>query len=231
MEIAVSALPLDDGECDDIIAYALSRGFEINLHAPFGVNNISSKDKELLESSVMNVFRSIDIAARHSLGVVTFHPGRLSEDTDSTEENFSQMLDSISRIALYAKEKRVKVGIENMEKRRYEYVLTIDDLNRFAHLTKDNPYFGATIDIAHYSSLNIGFPPLEKLRLPIFDTHLSQNVGGAMHCSLLADAGSIDLSKALRLLQDFSKDVFVVLEVRTDVLESRNMLESIYRSL
>ena len=44
MEIAVSKLPEDEKEQDEIITYALSHGLTLNLHAPYGINNISSSD-------------------------------------------------------------------------------------------------------------------------------------------------------------------------------------------
>ena len=58
MEIAVSRLPSDEKLRDEIINNALSRGLTLNLHAPFGINNISSSDYERRVSSIRNVKNS-----------------------------------------------------------------------------------------------------------------------------------------------------------------------------
>lgn len=231
MEIAVSKLPEDEKEQDEIITYALSHGLTLNLHAPYGINNISSSDPDRRASSIANVKHSIDLAARHGLGVVAFHPGRLSDDTESPEENWERMMEIVSDIALYAKENKVFVAIENMELRPYELVYTIDDLNRFAHLSENNPYFGVTLDFAHYSSHGIGLPDLSKLKLPLFDVHLSQNVNQKMHCPLSSEGGSLDIGAVCRLLFEHGYDGLVVLEVSGDPLESKKILEEILETL
>jgi sugar phosphate isomerase/epimerase len=138
----------------------------------------------------------------------------------------------VTDIAQYAKEKKVRVGIENMEKRPYELVFTIDDLNRFAHLTENNPYFGATIDFAHYSSHNIGLPNLDELKLPLYNVHLSQNsAGGKMHHSLVCDNGLVNLVEVCRSLENYGYDKLVVLEVGGIVLESKQTLEAALKEL
>ena len=149
IEIATSALPEEESEQDRIIKYAKSLGFGVQLHAPFGKNNISSSDEERRLSSIANTKHAIDLAARHGIEVVCFHPGRRSDDVETAEENFPRLYEAVEEIVLYAKEKRVRVALENMELRPYEYIMTVADLNRFAPLAKDNEYFGVTIDFCH----------------------------------------------------------------------------------
>lgn len=212
MEPAMSKLPEDEGELDSVITYALSQGLTLNLHAPYGINNIASSDSIRRTSSIANVKRTIDIAAKYNLGTVTFHPGRLSDDADSLEETWARMMDAVSDIAQYAKEKKIFVGIENMERRPYELVYTIADLNRFAPLAENNPYFGVTIDFAHYASHGIGLPDLCALKLPIYDVHLSQIVDGKMHAELSKEGGTPDICAVCRLLAAYGYDGVVVLE-------------------
>lgn len=231
MEIAVSKLPEDEEEQDEIISYALSHGVSLNLHAPYGINNISSADPDRRKSSIANVKHSIDLVAKHGLGVVAFHPGRLSDDAESPEENWERMMDIVSDIAQYAKKKKVFVAIENMELRPYELVYSIDDLNRFAHLSENNPYFGVTLDFAHYSSHGIGLPDLKKLKLPLYDVHLSQNVDQKMHRALSSEDGSLDIREVCRLLLDYGYDGLVVLEVEGNASESKKILEEILNTL
>jgi len=231
MEIATSRLPEGDSEQDEIVSYALSRGFTLNLHAPFGINNITSTDPERCASSIANVKKAIDLAARHNLGTVTFHPGRLCGDDETSEEHWARMMEIIADITRYAKERKVYLGLENMELRPFELVYTVEDLNRFAPLGENNPYFGVTMDFTHYSSHGIGMPDLHALKLPVYDVHLSQNVGGKMHCDLTSEDGILDVPEVCRLLSDYGYDGLVVLEIRGDMKESKEALEQVLSSL
>ena len=212
IEIATSALPEEESEQDRILSYAKTLGFEVQLHAPFGKNNISSSDISRRLSSIANTKHAIDLAQKHGIEVVCFHPGRRSDEEETPEENFPGLYEAVQEIVEYGKEKCVRVALENMERRPYEYIMTIDDLNRFAPLAKDNPYFGVTIDFCHYSSHTVGDIPLASLLLPIYDVHLSQNVDGKMHRNL-NEEGRVSLAHVASMLRAVAYDGFVTLEV------------------
>ena len=133
---------------------------------------------------------------------------------------------AVGEIAAYAKEKHVRVGLENMERRKFELVYTIEDLNRFAELGKDNPYFGVTLDFAHFSSHGILKPDLSGLKLPIHNVHLSQGLDGKMHVPLTVENGMVDLKSVCQVLKDYDYDSLVVFEVPEDHLNSRRLLEA-----
>ena len=231
MELAVARLPEDETSLDELITYAQSRGMSLNLHAPYGINNITATDSARRLSSIANVKRTIDLSAKYKLGTVTFHPGRLSDNADDPKDIWASMMEIVSDIALYAKEKKVFIGIENMERRPYELVYTINDLNRFAPLARDNPYFGATIDFAHYASHGIGLPDLQALELPIHDVHISQIVDGKMHSALSNTDGAPHIASVCGLLADYGYDGPLVLEVTDRVWESAEMLRSAIKSI
>lgn len=225
MECAAVNLPESEADKDELFTYAISRGLTINIHAPYGENNITSTDMERRASSIANVKASIDLAAKYGLGVVTFHPGRLSEETDDPEEIWADLMEVVSDIAQYAKEKQVYVGMENMELRPYELVFTIDDLNRFAKFGENNPYFGVTIDFAHYVTLGIGLPDLRKLELPLHNVHLSQ-VKDRPHVPLTNTDGRVDVDSICRLLADYGYTGTIVLEHGPPLWESVEMLQT-----
>ena len=231
MGLTAVRLPEDEEKRDAIISFALSHGAEINLHAPFGINNISSTDKELRRTSIENTKRSIDLAAKFALKAVTFHPGRQTVETDDPEEIWADMMEAVAEIAQYAKEKKVNVGIENMELRPYELVQTVEDLNRFAHLGVDNPYFGVTIDFAHYTTLGIGLPDLTKLKLPIHNVHLSQVRGGTANHSLAFTDGDVDLAGVCKALKEYGYDGHVLLEIGPPFWESVDILNAVNDSI
>lgn len=226
IEIATTALPEEASEQDRIVEYAKSLGFGVQLHAPFGKNNISSSDEVCRCSSIQNTKNAIDLAARHGIDIVCFHPGRRSDDGESAEENFPRLYEAVREIAEYVKEKRVHVALENMERRPYEYIMTVDDLNRFAPLGEDNEYLGVTIDFCHYSSHTVGEVPLHQIRLPLFDVHLSQNVGGKMHRNL-NEEGEISLALVDAMLRRIGYDGFVTLEVLDHKVSLDALLEAL----
>lgn len=231
MEITVSHLPDEPARQDEIIALAKEKGFELSLHSAFGKNNIIDTDEENRVRSIAQAKAAIDLAARHDLLCVTFHPGRLSAEWESIAEKWEQLLKTVGQIAEYAKEKKVRVGLENMERRNYELVYTVEDLNRFAELGKDNPYFGVTLDFAHFSSHGILKLDLSKLKLPVYNVHLSQGLNGKMHVPLTVEKGMVDLESVCRVLKDYDYDSLVVFEVPGDHLGGRHLLEETMRQV
>lgn len=230
MEIAVPELPSEPSMREEIFRYARAKGFALNLHAPYGVNNISSMDEECRLSSIANMKLAIDIAAEHSLGVVTFHPGRRSPEETGSQENYERMLEAVGEIADYAKQRQVRVGIENMEVRPNEYIHTVEDMNGFSRFAEGNPYFGVTFDFGHYASLGKGLPPLDTLTLPLVDVHLSRYFGTRAHSALITEDAD-ELAEITRLLREYGYDGFVVLEVGDGVFESIEVLRKVLASV
>lgn len=231
MDYAAARLPQNEADTHELITYAVSRGMHLNIHAPYGENNISSTDPERRASSIANMKGSIDLVAKYGLGVVTFHPGRCTKETDDPDVIWADMMDAVGEIAAYAKEKKVYLGIENMELRPYELVFTIDDMNRFAPFCENNPYFGATIDFAHYATHNIGLPDLKALKLPLHNVHLSQVRNGSAHHALTFTDGIVDIDAICRLLKDYGYDGQVVLEIGSNVFESVEILDQTIKRL
>ena len=224
-EIIATRLPVMPDEQDEIINYANNQGIRASLHAPYRNVNIIDSDKEKKEQSISLIKESIDIAKRYNLQAVTFHPGRLSADGEDEEEKWAELMDAVREIAEYAKEKQVKVGIENMELRKYELVQTIDDFNRLAEIGENNPYFGVTLDFVHFATHGIFSPDLKKLKLPVHNVHLSQQSDGKTHLPLTVKNGTIDFVNVCNILNDYGYDGYCVFEINDDFYKSRCILE------
>lgn len=224
IEITVHTLP--ENERDELIEYARSKGLDISLHALYRGINIIDTDIENKKRSISEVKNAIDLAAKHNISTVTFHPGRLTSEDEDKGAKWDELLAAAREIAEYAKEKRVYAGIENMEKRQGELVYTVDDLNRFAPIGEDNPYFGVTVDYVHFSTHGI-MPDLGTLKLPLFNVHLSQKAGKGTHLPLTVENGEVDLRGVCEGLRGYGYDRFVVLEVVGKHRESREILEKI----
>ena len=226
MELATSALPSDSGRRDAVIRYAKECGFTASIHAPYGTTNITSSDPLLRAESLGRVRDAIILAARHELSTVTVHPGRLSSPEESPADNIALMLDTVAELAELARSLGVRLGLENMELRKNELIRSVDELNVFAPIAKENPYLGVTIDFVHYSTLGLGMPDLSALKLPIYDVHLSQNVDGVTHLSLTKPNGIVDLTAVFRSLTESGYDGLTVLEIRDGHAESLRLLNN-----
>ena len=209
---------------EEMIEYALSKGVGVSLHVHHGPNNITDTDKENQKLSLSQVKYCIDLVARYGLETVTFHPGRLSAEGESESDKWQQLFSVVEEIAAYAKEKQVRVAIENMELRPMELVYTIEDLNRFAYIGENNPWFGVTLDFAHFASLDIIKPELSALRLPLFNVHLSQLTEEKMHAPLTAEGGKVDVPGVCKLLRDYGYTGRIILEQNADYAESLQLL-------
>ena len=112
-----------------------------------------------------------------------------------------------------------------------ELVYTIDDLNKFAYIGENNPWFGVTLDFAHFASLGIIKPDLSQLKLPVFNIHLSQLTEEKMHAPLTAQNGKVDVPGVCKLLRDYGYTGRIILELSADYAESLQLFREISRNI
>ena len=229
MELASTSLPTDPADADRVVAYAREKGFTLSIHAPYGKTNITSPDPEVRAWSVERVADAIRFAARHSIDLVALHPGRFGgvEGEPAAEENLALMTETLRELGEIAREGGVRIALENMEARPNEIVHSVKELNYFAPLAAENPYFGVTMDFSHYLTLGIGLPDLSELKLPLFDVHLSQTVEGKPHFTLERKDGIADLPVIVSDLRAYGYAGPVVLEVREGHGASRAILSEV----
>ena len=118
------------------------------------------------------------------------------------------MIQAVSAISRYALKRDVFVGLENMEARKKELVLTVEDLDRFACL--QNPRFGVTVDLSHFATNGITDPL--KPRLPIHNIHISQCRDGKPHFPM-QDGGTVLTGALEQWLENY--DGCIVLELKS----------------
>lgn len=214
IEIQTDYLLEDVAEQNKSLEYAVKNGLTVSLHAPCGDINISALNRGIRRESVSQVKQAIDLAEVNGGRVVTFHPGRLSSARENIEDKWKVLLDAVCEIAEYAKEKKVYVAIENMEFRKKEVVYTVDDLNRFENIGKNNPYFGVTLDFSHFATNKIYAPEISELKLPVYNVHLSQCVNRKPHCPLYED-GEIEINDIQKILDSCGYESVIVLELKS----------------
>lgn len=214
IEIQTDYLPCEPEKQDECIEYAQKSGLIVSLHAPCSDINISALNRGIREESIRQVKKAINIAARHKLRVVTFHPGRLSSLRENAEEKWIVMLESVEEISDYAKNKMVYIAVENMEHRSRELLYTIEDFKKFEVLAKNNPYFGVTIDFSHFATNKIYNPELTHLQIPVHNIHLSQCAEDKPHLPLYVN-GDIKLDTIIEFLERYKINTTIILELKS----------------
>lgn len=214
IEIQTDYLPEEEKECDCVFARIEECGMEVNLHAPSGDINISAANRGISKESVAQIKMIIDLAKKYQVRNVTFHPGRLSSMREDKDKKWDVLLNSVEKIAAYAKEQKVYVSIENMENRSKELVMNADDLNRFEPMGSENEYFGVTLDFSHFATNGILSPNLKQLKLPIRNVHISQCVDKKPHLSLETAEGEVRLCEMMKELLEIEYQGMYVLEVK-----------------
>lgn len=215
IEIQTDYLPEDKKAYDTVFAYARQRGLEVSLHAPCGDINITALNRGIRRESIEQVKDAIDLANCYGARVLTFHPGRLSSAREKIEAKWKLLLEVTEEIADYAAVKKVSVGIENMECRKKEFVLSTEDLNRFENIAKENPYFGVTLDFSHFAANKILPEQFGPLSLPVKNVHMSQCIDGKPHLPLDLPGGKVNVVKVFELLDEIGYQDMVVMELKS----------------
>jgi sugar phosphate isomerase/epimerase len=121
-----------------------------SIHAPY-FSDAPNYPKELVvDTSNLNVTQerllneSIMIAEALGSGVVVIHPGRINGDK---ERSFNNMISNLSRIATFAKDRNVMLGLENKEGTdRENLCIGASELVEAIERT-NSPNLGGTFDI------------------------------------------------------------------------------------
>lgn len=234
IDIQADYLPEEEEKKNQVLDHAKKMGLALSFHAPCGDVNIAAQNMGVRKESINQMKQTIDMAQRYGARVMTFHPGKLTSTRENAEEKWKILLDSVAEIIAYAAEKKVHVALENMECRKKELVRTVSDLNRFAVLGTENPYFGVALEFSHFAANGIFLPKLEELKLPVKSVYISQYMDGRPHFSLTEENGEIQLDKVQRLLDSIGYDSYMVLGLKSIqgckvFEESRRILEESFR--
>ena len=117
------------------------------------------------------------------------HPGRTSSSKDPREQYWATQIESLSEMALKAKEFGIDVNMDIMEPRKKEIVTTPETANAILHaISMKN--FGITLDIAHAQLTGSPLEFIRKLKI-ISHIHLSDTKGDTPH--YLLGQGDLDV--------------------------------------
>lgn len=148
IEIWVEHLWMGEPDLAALRADLDSRGMGRTLHAPTRDINLTSTNPGIRRESLRQSLEALDIAARIGAGVVTVHPGRMSTSRDNPAGFEGAQVEAFAGIAARAAELGLTVGIEIMERRSGELVISPEQANALVAAVA-SPACGVTVDVAH----------------------------------------------------------------------------------
>jgi len=197
---------LSPGELKKLLTRA---GITGQIHMDTRDINLASTNRVIRKTSLDQVLSAIEYAALLEAQVVTVHPGRLvsMKEYASLEQIWSYQIEAFGFLANRAEQEGVVIGIENMENRPQELVLTENQLRKIIQGV-GSPSLETTLDVAHLYSLNQGLDSLAHWQLPLANVHISQ-AGSKMHLPIYAP-GEIDYHQAFSCLAGQYQGMLVV---------------------
>ncbi|KZE37826.1 hypothetical protein AV656_09885 [Bhargavaea cecembensis] len=162
-------------------------GLSYQIHADVRDINLTSINPGIRKESVRQTFETIDYAKELGASLITLHPGRMSSSKDRAEDLWPAQIESFKKIAAYSEQAGLKIGVENMEKRPKEFVLTVEEVSRLIDEV-GSPSLGLTLDLAHCHSIGDVGTFVEEIRVPIFNVHISQASKSNMHLPFNTEA-------------------------------------------
>lgn len=206
LEIWVEHLWEQGAAPDRLAADASARGLALTVHGPTRDLNVTSANNGIRTESQRQYLAALDDAARLRAEVLVLHPGATSSAGDDPEAFWPPLEEFFGRIAERAAALGPRVGIENMERRRSEFVthpaLVARLLDRIGH-----PTLGLTLDVAHVL-FNNDVMALDGLESHICHVHLSGSTREKVHVPLRE--GIFDLRPALGGLARFFQGIVAI---------------------
>ncbi|WP_209125281.1 sugar phosphate isomerase/epimerase family protein [Alkalihalobacillus sp. BA299] len=157
-----------------------NNNLDFQIHADVRDVNLTSTNQGIRDESLKQMLETIELASEMEAPVVTLHPGRMSSSKDLPDDFWELQLDMFSKIASHAEKYGVNVGVENMEKRSKEFVVTLNDVTKLIRGVNSS-HLGLTMDLAHYHSIGDVKTFVQQVDLPIMNVHISQAAPGKMH--------------------------------------------------
>lgn len=226
MEIWMEHLELCKLSNQEFLDYMRRSNIKYRFHSNVCDTNLTSKNPGIRAESVRQVLNEIEKVAMLGGRILTVHPGRMSSSKDIAEEFWDLQFEAFDLIAKHAQKYEILVGIENMELRPKEFVLTSAHINKlFASLSR--PSVGLTFDIAHCMSVEEPLVFLNRLNAPIVNVHMSQYARGNMHLPMYSEKGTINLIEVWRRLETVY-DGPMIIEGFIRNNEAENLIRNLY---
>ncbi|MGH2373596.1 MAG: sugar phosphate isomerase/epimerase family protein [bacterium] len=206
LEIWVEHLWDQGASPDRLAADAAAHGLALTVHGPTRDLNVTAANAAIKAESQHQYLAALDAAAALRAEIVVLHPGATSSAGDDTEAFWPPLEEFFRLIAERAAALELRVGIENMERRRHEFITNLDLVVQLIRRV-GHPALGLTLDVAHVL-FNGDVLALEGLERAICHVHLSGSTREKVHVPL--SEGVYDLRPVLAGLQRFFHGIVAI---------------------
>lgn len=172
-------------------------GLALTMHGPQRDLNVTSSNAGIKAESQRQYLAALEEAAELGAEVIVLHPGALSSSGDDPASFWAPLEEFFAVVAEKAAALGVRVGIENMERRRLEFVTTPQAVLRLIS-SIGAASLGITLDLAHIL-INGDDVEFDGLALHICHTHISGSTREKVHVPL--DEGVYGMREAVQRLQ------------------------------
>ncbi len=201
-----------------------SFNIKISVHSPLSDINIASYNESMQRSSVLQIKKSIDLAASLDPHLVVVHPGHIPILGKKFESKILEnSVKSLRECHRYAEDNGVMLCIENMPDIEG---LLFKDVNQLYDVAEELDTH-VTLDVGHAN--NMKFSIKEMLNSSrIKHIHLSDNDGSFDNHDALGSSG-IDFKSLFKELEKIGYQDILVVEVKDSeaLSESLNYLKSV----
>jgi len=201
---------------------AIDLGLELSVHATFSDINIAAYNEKIRLFSLDIVKDCIDFSYDTNSKIVTVHPGELSAGGHSFPEDVVRNnFNSFKELALYADEREVIIGYENMPIfpwTQYKECFEPEALSKVVNEINLRS-LGITWDIGHSNTTE--FPQtdfLEYFKSKLIHIHIHDNVGyvkGWKDTHLAVGKGNIQWKSLLSTIKEINFQGAYILELDT----------------
>lgn len=185
---------------------ARARGLALAVHGPTRDLNVTSSNTGIRVESQRQYLAALDDAAAMGAEIVVLHPGALSSSGDDPAAFWPPLEAFFHEVAGRAEALGLRVGIENMERRRLEFV-TAPHLLAGLLRRVNSRCLGMTLDVAHVLHNGDGLV-LDGLEPYVYHVHLSGSTRERVHVPL--DEGVHDLAAAVSRLLGFYRGIVAI---------------------
>ncbi len=206
LEIWVEHLWDQGASPERLAADAVARGLALTVHGPTRDLNVTSATPGIREESQRQYLAALEAASALRAELIVLHPGATSSAGDDPEAFWAPLEEFFGRVADRAAALGLRVGIENMERRRHQFVTdpvqVVSLLGRVGHQA-----LGLTLDVAHVL-FNGDTLVLDGLERHVAHVHLSGSTREKVHVPL--NEGILDVRPALAGLQRFFRGIVAI---------------------
>lgn len=213
-----------DDEVDFLVELKKQTFLNYTVHAQYLNGSLNDFNENIRNETIKTIFHAIDCAEKLGAKTVVIHPA-LEPYGWSIEKRTELEIDSYRKIADYATQKKIRIGLENEAKTcfwfpdratKFELIKkTVDLVNR------DN--FGLTIDVGHANVAREDYVSVLKSNIKkLYHIHAHDNLGSPENNQkefnrpdphLVPGKGTINWDLVIKTLIELNYDGYFELEI------------------